>query len=245
MDGSQVERRKGMGWRRGIFPVKTKEEQPGGTGAKSGRTWDGLKLLGIAALVLLLPLVAYYLGYVWWGRELDLFFMDDQPEWEIAAKERLYEMWQPLREWEASRERARLARRANGVWEMEDGRWVEIRLEADGRGAVHSADFPSLEFEGGWYEEGYGVPSAERERPLEFHGQRGCLVSTWFFTVTEAAELTFSGFIPFDPEPTEPASKIAHLAFSGYVPRDGVPPEGMVFRQLGEWGKKAEAGPDF
>ncbi len=147
--------------------------------------------LGMAALVLVVPLVAYVLGYVWWGRELYAVIPPAQPEWRRALDEKLYELWTPPREWEARRARERLARLANGVWETANGRRVKMDLDAGGRGWIWSEDFPILEYEGAWFalvgKRSGGIHIVSSSGPASAR-----FLSGEHFSISEEGVLTFS-----------------------------------------------------
>ncbi len=127
------------------------------------------KPLFLAVLVFFLLSAAYYGSYVWMGREMEpggrpihgsfppgvaprYFSPDDKMG---KARCRLYLLWQPLRDWERARHRARVRRSLSGVWSLEMAGTgppaPEIRLNEDGSAWLRSADFPEAEMEGTWF----------------------------------------------------------------------------------------------
>ncbi len=129
------------------------------------------KTLLVVPLLLFLLAVAYYFSYVWWGRGITEAHPYTNPEpfgdYEHSRwawlDERVYPLWQPLRDWERTRTIKQLwtrwAGECSGTWVAEDGRVIEIQLEFRKdrprgsnepwvEGWARSAAKPSLDYQG-------------------------------------------------------------------------------------------------
>ncbi len=109
------------------------------TAGAEGRGGGKRILFSMVLMVLLLP-SAYYLSYVWWGR--NLFnprpytepdpLEAEGPRWWAWVEEQVYPLWEPLRYWDFWRfERPRWSRcieSCAGAWGAEDGRILEVQL---------------------------------------------------------------------------------------------------------------------
>ncbi len=106
----------------------------------------------VAGLILLLPVLAYLVGYVAWGRSLKAPRWDGTTPmtWRQTAHYRAFQMWGPLREWETQRGWDRAVAELSGTWALPDGRGVEIRLGEFSRGWLRSEGFSQADCEGRW-----------------------------------------------------------------------------------------------